>query len=62
MRIDILKLTCTTREDLLEQVRHFESYPAIKKFYVNYPDLALSLDFSTIVFIHELDLISNSVK
>ena len=47
---------------LLNQVRHFESYPAIKLFYANYPDLALSLDFSTIVFIHELDLISNSAK
>ena len=60
VKIDILKLTCTTREDLLDQARHFESYPAIKKFYLKYPDLALSLDFSTIVFIHELDLISNS--
>ena len=61
-KINILLQTCTTREDLLNQVRHFESYPAIKLFYANYPDLALSLDFSTIVFIHELDLISNSAK
>ena len=61
-KMNILQQTCITREDLLNQVRHFESYPAIKLFYANYPDLALSLDFSTIVFIHELDLISNSAK
>jgi hypothetical protein len=60
--MNILQQTCITREDLLNLVCHFESHPAIKLFYANYPDLALSLEFSTIVFIHELDLISNSAK
>ena len=60
--MNILQQTCITREDLLNLVCHFESHPAIKLFYANYLDLALSLDFSTIVFIHGLDLIFNLAK
>ena len=61
-KMNIFQQTCITREDLLNLVCHFESYPAIKLFYANYLDLALSLDFSTIVFIHGLGLIFNLAK
>ena len=64
-KMNILQQTCIIREDfedLLNPVCYFESYPAIKLFYANYLDLALSLDFSTIVFIHGLDSIFNLAK